>query len=107
MNTSSHMSPVTRLESAASRLGCSVLDEDLALYLDNEDELKHLRQCFHIPKIKDLPTTDKSLVNEDDDCVYLCGNSLGLLPKNVKLYLDEELDKWAKMCVLISHDIYN
>ncbi|XP_044159040.1 kynureninase-like [Bufo gargarizans] len=99
MNTSNDMSPVTRLESIASQLGCSVLDEDLALYLDNEDELKHLRQCFHIPKIKDLPTTDKSLVNEEEECIYFCGNSLGLLPKKVKPYLDEELDKWAKMGV--------
>ncbi|XP_075685359.1 kynureninase isoform X3 [Rhinoderma darwinii] len=98
MNMSNHMSPVTSLESIASQLGCSVLDEDLALYLDNEDELRHLRQCFHVPKIKDLPT-NKSLVNEEEECVYFCGNSLGLLPKNVKIYLDEELDKWAKVGV--------
>lgn len=99
MNAWNHMSPVTRLENIASQLGCRVLDENFALCLDNEDELKHLRQCFHIPKIKDLPTTDKSLVDEEEECVYFCGNSLGLLPKNVKLYLDEELDKWAKMGV--------
>ncbi|XP_063789801.1 kynureninase isoform X2 [Pseudophryne corroboree] len=98
MSILSHISPTTTLENIATQLGCSVLCEKLALHLDDEDELKHLKQCFHIPKKKDLPTK-KSLVNEEDNCIYLCGNSLGLLPKNVKPYIDEELDKWAKMGV--------
>lgn len=97
--TTTHTSPLETLGDIASQLGYSLQDEKLALHLDDQDELKHLRQCFHVPKIKDIPTTDKSLVNEEDDCVYLCGNSLGLLPKTVKPYIDEELDKWAKMGV--------
>ncbi|KAM9305661.1 kynureninase [Gastrophryne carolinensis] len=99
MNSAPHVSPVTVLEELAAELGCDVVDEKLALHLDSEDELRHLKQCFHIPLKKDLPTIDKSLVNEEDACVYFCGNSLGLQPKNVKLYIDEELDKWAKMGV--------
>jgi kynureninase len=43
-------------------------------------------------------------VNKDENAIYFLGNSLGLQPKMVKTYLEEELDKWAKMYVL-SEDI--
>lgn len=42
-------------------------------------------------------SADSALVNEDETCIYLAGNSLGLQPKKIKTYVDEELDKWAKM----------
>ncbi|XP_067405609.1 kynureninase isoform X2 [Emydura macquarii macquarii] len=96
MDSSSHGLPVTILEQTASQLGCNPADEKLALHLDEEDELKHLRECFHIPKVKDLPPTDPTLVNENESCIYFAGNSLGLQPKKVKAYLDEELDMWAR-----------
>ncbi|XP_053328292.1 kynureninase [Spea bombifrons] len=96
MNASAHASPLITLENIASNLQCSILDERLAFHLDDQDELKHLRRCFHIPKTMDLPKTDSSLVTEDADGIYFCGNSLGLPPKKVKTYIDEELDKWAK-----------
>lgn len=41
-------------------------------------------------------TADLSLVNGEESCVYFAGNSLGLQPRKVKTYLDEELDKWAR-----------
>ncbi|KAI9014852.1 pyridoxal phosphate-dependent transferase [Gaertneriomyces semiglobifer] len=31
----------------------------------------------------------------DSDCIYLCGNSLGLQPKKTRKLLEEELDVWA------------
>jgi kynureninase len=43
-------------------------------------------------------------VNKDENAIYFLGNSLGLQPKMVKTYLEEELDKWAKMYVF-SEDI--
>ncbi|XP_053554241.1 kynureninase isoform X2 [Bombina bombina] len=98
MNSTLFSSPRDTLQNIASQFGCSLHDETLALHLDERDELRHLRQCFHIPKNADLPTK-KCLVNEENECIYFCGNSLGLLPKNVKTYIDEELDKWAKMGV--------
>ncbi|KYO18057.1 kynureninase isoform X1 [Alligator mississippiensis] len=88
--------PVTIFEQAALQLGCSPADKKLAFHLDEEDELNHLRECFYIPKVNDLPPTDPTLVNENEDCIYFCGNSLGLQPKKVKTYLDEELDMWAR-----------
>ncbi|KAJ7406406.1 kynureninase isoform X1 [Willisornis vidua] len=96
MDLSSPVLPATLLEQTALRLGCSPTDRKLAVQLDEEDELKHLRECFCIPKVKDLPPTDLSLVNGEESCVYFAGNSLGLQPRKVKTYLDEELDKWAR-----------
>ncbi|NXT88817.1 KYNU Kynureninase, partial [Anhinga rufa] len=96
MDPSSPVLPATILEQTALRLGCSPTDKKLAFHLDEEDELKHLRECFFIPKVKDLPPTDLSLVNGEESCVYFAGNSLGLQPRKVKTYLDEELDKWAR-----------
>uniref|UniRef100_A0A8C0BHB0 Kynureninase n=1 Tax=Buteo japonicus TaxID=224669 RepID=A0A8C0BHB0_9AVES len=96
MDPSSPVLPATILEQTALRLGCSPTDKKLAVYLDEEDELKNLRECFCIPKVKDLPPTDPSLANGEESCVYFAGNSLGLQPRKVKTYLDEELDKWAR-----------
>lgn len=42
-------------------------------------------------------SVDLSLVSKDENAIYFLGNSLGLQPKMVKTYLEEELDKWAKM----------
>ncbi|NWU93221.1 KYNU Kynureninase, partial [Upupa epops] len=96
MDPSSSVPPATILEQTASQIGCSPTDKKLALHLDEKDDLKHLRECFYIPKVKDLPPTDLSLVNGEESCIYFAGNSLGLQPKKVKTYLDEELDKWAR-----------
>jgi kynureninase len=84
---------------------------ELAQHLDNADKLRHLRSNFHIPKMGTLPEgvfhisnfvdsvflADQSLVNPNEDSIYLCGNSLGLLPKATKGFLDEQLTKWAEM----------
>lgn len=55
MDPSSPVLPANILEQTALQLGCSPTDKELAFHLDEEDELKHLRQCFFIPKVKDLP----------------------------------------------------
>uniref|UniRef100_A0A8C5IE41 Kynureninase n=1 Tax=Junco hyemalis TaxID=40217 RepID=A0A8C5IE41_JUNHY len=96
MDPSSPVLPASILEQTALQLGCRPTDKKLALHLDEKDELKHLRECFYVPKVKDLPPTDLSLVNGEESCVYFIGNSLGLQPRKVRTYLDEELDKWAR-----------
>ncbi|HZH68972.1 MAG TPA: kynureninase [Flavobacteriaceae bacterium] len=55
---------------------------------DRLDPLKRFREKFHIPKDAN-----------GNDIVYLCGNSLGLQPKNTHKYLQEELDDWAQFGV--------
>ena len=54
---------------------------------DQADPLKHFRERFFIPK------------HEGQDCIYFTGNSLGLQPKTVKKYIDQELDDWAQFGV--------
>lgn len=56
----------------------------LAQDLDAQDELKHFRNQFFIPK------------HEGKDVIYLCGNSLGLQPKATSKAIQKELDKWAR-----------
>ena len=48
--------------------------------LDKTDPLADYRSEFHIPVDKD-----------GNELVYLCGNSLGLMPKNVTDYVNQEL----------------
>lgn len=56
--------------------------------LDKEDELSEYRNAFHHP-------VDK----EGNPFVYLCGNSLGLQPKNVEKAIQQELKDWANLGV--------
>ncbi len=51
--------------------------------LDKEDTLRHFRKKFHIPRQAN-----------GKEVIYLCGNSLGLQPKNTKTYLLQELEDW-------------
>ncbi len=56
--------------------------------MDARDPLAHFRERFHIPKTK-----------AGEECIYLCGHSLGLQPKTARAYIDEELEAWAKLGV--------
>ncbi|XP_071320853.1 kynureninase [Trachinotus anak] len=91
--------PRETLERVSALLGCSPTSAEVASYLDKHDELRHLRENFLVPKIADLPPSDLSLVDGSMECIYLVGNSLGLQPKMARRYVEEELDKWAKMGV--------
>ncbi len=55
---------------------------DFASLMDAKDELRSFRNEFHFP-----PATH-------GDAIYLCGNSLGLQPKNTVSYVMQELTKW-------------
>ena len=56
--------------------------------MDAEDPLASFRERFHFPKTKN-----------GDDCVYLCGHSLGLQPKKSREYVEQELADWAQLGV--------
>ncbi|MDN4165613.1 kynureninase [Cytophagales bacterium LB-30] len=58
-----------------------------AQQLDQEDSLKNFRQEFHIPQ------------KDGKDCIYFCGNSLGLQPKQTQHYIQRELDTWQAEAV--------
>lgn len=63
-------------------------DLAFAKQLDTIDPLGHYREKFHIPKDKN-----------GNDLIYLCGNSLGLQPKQTQSFIQQELDDWAKLGV--------
>lgn len=56
--------------------------------MDHKDPLGSIRAKFHIPKDP-----------KGEDCVYLCGNSLGLQPKSVEAALKQELEDWKNLAV--------
>ncbi|HSN17521.1 MAG TPA: kynureninase [Gammaproteobacteria bacterium] len=65
----------------------SKLDRDYALELDRTDPLAPYRGRFHIPQ------------HEGQDEIYLCGNSLGLQPRNTEQRVREELEDWQRLAV--------
>ena len=54
---------------------------------DSEDVLREFRTEFHIPEIN------------GKSCVYLTGNSLGLLPKAAEKAIKDELEDWKNLGV--------
>lgn len=56
--------------------------------LDASDELRSYRDRYHIPKQKD-----------GNPFIYLCGNSLGLQPKNLEANMRQELMDWQNLGV--------
>jgi kynureninase len=58
-----------------------------AQQLDKHDSLAKFRNEFHL------------LQKDGKPAVYLCGNSLGLQPKNVRAAIDQELKDWAELGV--------
>ena len=62
--------------------------ESFARRLDEQDALAPYRDRFRIPAGPD-----------GRDAVYLCGNSLGLQPKDVGARIEQELRDWARLAV--------
>ena len=62
--------------------------EKSARLMDEQDPLFPFHTEFHIPR---LPNGDTS--------IYLAGNSLGLQPKKVREYIDQELLDWSELGV--------
>ena len=54
---------------------------------DQADQLRSFRDKFYIPQ------------HNGEDVVYLTGNSLGLQPKNVETYINQELEDWKNLGV--------
>ncbi|KAI6760454.1 hypothetical protein HG530_009314 [Fusarium avenaceum] len=112
---------VQRLRSGASpKFPTEANSLDFARNLDSQDELSHLREEFVLPTKKSLKkkALDGSIPNgvtqngtnghsngqngsSDDDkqCIYFVGNSLGAQPKAVREYLNAQLETWASIGV--------
>ncbi|MFN3529766.1 MAG: kynureninase [Bacteroidia bacterium] len=55
---------------------------DFAAQADANDQLSHFRKQFHFPQ------------HQGKDVNYFTGNSLGLMPRAVRLYIETELKSW-------------
>lgn len=64
-------------------------DQEYAREMDQADPLRGYRERFHIP-----PGPDG-----EGECVYLCGNSLGLQPRSTENALLQELADWRELGV--------
>ncbi len=76
---------LNQLCSSASHPPESLSDESFARALDAQDTVIR-RDQFAYPQLAD----------GSGDCIYLCGNSLGLQPLSARAYVNQELDAWAK-----------
>ena len=56
---------------------------EYARKMDQQDPLSSFRSQYHFPQ------------HEGSDCLYFCGNSLGLQPKATKEAIIAELDHWS------------
>ena len=65
----------------------AITSRDFAISMDARDPLSSYRNSFHIPHVN------------DQEAIYLCGNSLGLQPIKAKQYVVEELEDWAALGV--------
>ena len=96
----------TRLARQLAASGAvSLADPKLALYLDANDPLQEFRQRFSFPKRRtvwpdeyraEMESLGEDARDEDaTECVYLAGNSLGLMPVDTPALLQEELSVWS------------
>ncbi|HYD19018.1 MAG TPA: kynureninase [Patescibacteria group bacterium] len=61
--------------------------QEFARQMDSQDKLASFRGQFHIPR------------HGANDCIYFCGNSLGLQPKAVEAAIAQELADWQNLGV--------
>ncbi len=66
-------------------------DREWALAADAADELRGFRDRFAMPEAPGQGPGSRAL--------YLCGNSLGLMPRAAADHLRQELDDWARLAV--------
>ncbi|KAK4232076.1 pyridoxal phosphate-dependent transferase [Podospora fimiseda] len=71
-----------------------------AAQLDKDDVLAFTRSEFNIPSRAQIASTRLPAENADDNnndekCIYLCGNSLGLQPKRTQTRIQQYLSTWA------------
>ncbi|KAN0062918.1 Kynureninase (L-kynurenine hydrolase) [Thecaphora frezii] len=94
------------LEALAQRVGddAKPTDRCVADLLDAADPLASMRSHYHLPTLGDIcdPAHLDALSPQSPShpALYMCGNSLGPLPKLSERYINEELDAWRRKAVV-------
>lgn len=74
----------------------SILEEAKTL----DQQYPNFKHKFNVPTFGSLQIKpDQQQYKETDSSVYFCGNSLGLMPKQTRKYLADELDAWSNKAV--------
>lgn len=81
----------------AEQLGVKVDDDAVAAELDGRDALARFRNSFHVPSVDQI--LEREQTSDAGECVYLCGNSLGLQPKAAQGEVIEAMDSWRRRYV--------
>lgn len=66
--------------------------------LDSADPLWRFRARFHVPEASAVARAAGGS-EVDGEAVYLCGNSLGLMPRTTTDLVNQELEDWARLGV--------
>ncbi|PVU92412.1 hypothetical protein BB561_003833 [Smittium simulii] len=93
---------IASFEDYISSLGANTSLE-FAQALDSQKELASFRDEFEFPTIRSCGGTRSLGGSLDDKCVYLCTNSLGLMPTQARNRINEDLDVWAREGVFAHH----
>ena len=88
------MSSFAALAAAAADCAEDPLSVGFADAMDARDPLSCFRSEFHFPRTP--ASADPALRAPGSEAIYLCGNSLGLQPRNAQGYVVEELEKWQR-----------
>ncbi|KAE8380299.1 pyridoxal phosphate-dependent transferase [Aspergillus bertholletiae] len=74
--------------------------KEYAASLDAADPLASFREKFIIPSKANINSTKLAKPGlSSDQCIYFCGNSLGIQPKATAEYLEAQLDTWSSIGV--------
>ncbi|MCG3124267.1 MAG: Kynureninase [Phycisphaerales bacterium] len=74
-------------------------DEGFARELDRSDPLGRFAEEFEIPRAADIAHPEGPAAAGDERSIYLCGNSLGCMPRRARALVQRELDDWARLGV--------
>lgn len=104
--------------------GVALDSPDFAARLDALSPVGATRQLYELPTRRNIGTVgddlgqftcsaaaggsrarpaDAASLPSDGPCVYMAGNSLGLLPKKARTLINEEMDVWGSRSAPLSH----
>ncbi|CAF3832735.1 unnamed protein product [Rotaria magnacalcarata] len=90
-------SPQLFLNRKALQFQSELNTKQFAVSMDDQDPLGYVRQKFYYPKLQTLPNVDKKRVHLSHECIYLCGQSLGLMPVQTFKNMDAFMHDWATL----------